>query len=488
MAKLRKKRLQVDGNQQSLDVFLSWTPVGDKEKNAAPSAGDEERLVASASMPNKATWATMDTRRVDVGGEQISDVEEDASKSAQDAGAHCDTAVSQKTSSAKPQCRSIRSWEKALKISGWTSIYRPVNNLLMYLKTKKSGSEATRETYCSILWRFCARFNVDPDSLIRMPRSRIEQMIETVIKELREKDRSLKYIRTVVDAMRTFFRVNGFEGEDELKVSPPSIPPRYRKRPEYVPTPEEALKMAEAAGSLRDKAMILLMAFSGLRVSTLLALRHKDVMDELEQDIENLCIKVYPGMKKVVQNACKGNIRYYTFTIKEAAEALKLYLEEKKRIFGSIEEDEPIFNTNYNQIEREARRTKPLSADTVRRIVKNAARKAGLKRWREVTSHSFRKTFQSFLRNQPETLRMDLRDQEFLFGHIMRGSMDNYYDWGKVEGLREKFTKMIPDPRKAADRIRQKVISPEDIEKHLQEGWIAKFVLSDGRVIVEKEF
>ena len=103
MAKLRKKRLQVDGNQQSLDVFLSWTPVGDKEKNAAPSAGDEERLVASASMPNKATWATMNTRRVDVGGERISDVEDDASKSAQDAEAHCDTAVSQNINTGETQ-------------------------------------------------------------------------------------------------------------------------------------------------------------------------------------------------------------------------------------------------------------------------------------------------------------------------------------------------------------------------------------------------
>jgi len=329
---------------------------------------------------------------------------------------------------------------------------------------------------------------VDPDSLVKMSNGKIERMIETVIKELREKDRSLKYIRTVVDAIRTFFRVNGFEGEDELKVAPPSIPPRYRKRREYVPTPGEALKMAEVASSLRNKAMILLMAFSGLRVSTLLALRYQDIKDELEQGIENLRIEVYPEMKDVVSSACKGNIRYYTFTIKEATEALKVYLEERKRIFGRIEDEEPIFNTNYNQIEKEARRTKPLRANTVRRIVKKAARKAGLKRWREVTSHSFRKTFQSFLRNQPETLRMDLRDQEFLFGHILEGSMDTYYDWGKMEELRKKFSRMIPDPSKVASRIKQKVIPLEEIEKYLQDGWIVKLALPDGRVIVEREF
>jgi len=83
---------------------------------------------------------------------------------------------------------------------------------------------------------------------------------------------------------------------------------------------------------------------------------------------------------------------------------------------------------------------------------------------------------------------MDLRDQEFLFGHIMKGSMDNYYDWGKVKELREKFSKMIPDPSKATGRTKQKIIPLEDIEKYLQDGWIVKFILPDGRVIVEKEF
>ena len=402
---------------------------------------------------------------------------------------HSDTTAPLKASTPKPQRRSAGSkWEKAFGISGWTSSYRSVNNLLMYLKTRKSGSEATRKTYCSILYWFCNRFNADPDDLVTMPKSRIEEMIGVMIEELREKDRSLNYIRTVVDAMRTFFRVNGFEGEAKLKVSSPSVPPRYRKRGEYVPTPGEALRMAEAAGSLRNKAMILLMAFSGLRVSTLLALRYKDVKDELEQGIKNLCIKVYPDMKKVVPNACKGNIRYYTFTVRQATETLKLYLEERKRTFGGITDDEPVFNSNYNQICREKRTTKPVGIRQVQRIVKAAAKKAGLKRWREVTPHTLRKTFQSFMRNQPETLRMDIRDQEFLFGHILEGSMDNYYDWGKIEELRKKFSRMIPDPSKATGRTKQKVISSGDIEKYLQDGWLVKLGLPDGRVVVEREF
>jgi len=144
------------------------------------------------------------------------------------------------------------------------------------LRIKKSDSEAARKTYGSTVYRLCARFNMDPDTLVKMPKNRIKEMI----KEMREKGNSLQYIVNTVNILKTFFRVNGLK---DVEVSPPSIPSRYRKRGEYIPTPSEALEMGEAAGNLRDKSMILLMAFSGLRVSTLLALRYKDIKDELEK-------------------------------------------------------------------------------------------------------------------------------------------------------------------------------------------------------------
>ncbi|MEM2400898.1 MAG: hypothetical protein QW305_06875 [Candidatus Bathyarchaeia archaeon] len=50
-------------------------------------------------------------------------------------------------------------------------------------------------------------------------------------------------------------------------------------------------------------------------------------------------------MKEVVPNACKGNIRYYTFTIEKATKVLKRYIEKRKQIFGDIEDDEPFFMT-----------------------------------------------------------------------------------------------------------------------------------------------
>ncbi len=75
------------------------------------------------------------------------------------------------------------------------------------------------------------------------------------------------------------------------------VPARYRKAPEYIPNSSEVLRMADAALSPRDRAMILCLYTSGLRHKTLPALRYKDVKHELKNGI--VLVPVYPEMKEV---------------------------------------------------------------------------------------------------------------------------------------------------------------------------------------------
>ena len=58
----------------------------------------------------------------------------------------------------------------------------------------------------------------------------------------------------MIKRLRTFFRVNGYEG---LTIATYFVPTRYRKRPEYVPSKDEVHAMADAAGSPRNRAIIL---------------------------------------------------------------------------------------------------------------------------------------------------------------------------------------------------------------------------------------
>jgi len=130
-----------------------------------------------------------------------------------------------------------------------------------------------------------------------MPKSWIEGEISEFCDLLREKGRSLLYINRVLNNLKTFFKLNGYEGK--LKISGYHVPPRYRSRPEYTPTPDEALKMADVAGCLRDRAIILILSSSGLRNSTLRALMYGDVREELERGEEIICLHVRPEMKKL---------------------------------------------------------------------------------------------------------------------------------------------------------------------------------------------
>jgi hypothetical protein len=71
-------------------------------------------------------------------------------------------------------------------------------------------------------------------------------------------------------------------------------------------------------------------------------------------------------------------------------------------------------------------------------LVKRAAKNAGIPKWKDVYPHCLRKAFESALRNAG----LDLKDQEFLMGHILPGTMDTYYDKTKVEQLRPKYAKV----------------------------------------------
>lgn len=125
----------------------------------------------------------------------------------------------------------------------------------------------------------------------------------------------------------------------------------------------------------------------------------------------------------------------------------------KKRTQGEIQDGEFLFNTESRKLSVSQRRFTPMSERELQNIVKNAARRAGIKKWENVTPTSLRKVFDSALRNQPQEVRLDTKDQEFLIGHLLPGSQDNYYDPTKIEEMREKFSRLIFEPGKAQGRM-----------------------------------
>jgi len=327
---------------------------------------------------------------------------------------------------------------------------------------------------------FCKFAGMDPDGLISLSRDEASKLLQSYVDDLAAKGYSVRTVNVVLAYLKTFFRVNGFKGERELEVERYHQPSRYRKKPEYVPTPEEIWAMAYASGSLRNRAMILALYTSGLRNSTLRALLYGDVKEELEAGLDIIRVPVYPDMKKVDPGACKGNISYYSFLSREAVQALREYLEERRRKYGGIGEDEPLFISTSTNVPPEKRRRTPVKRRSLTELVKRAARKAGIERWRDVYPHCLRKAFESALRNSG----LDPKDQEFLMGHILPGSQDAYYDHTKVESLRKKYAQVNFFPQRAyqSEELRKKQVLdmvkllgfPEDTIKRVEEA-LAKY-------------
>jgi len=316
------------------------------------------------------------------------------------------------------------------------------------LENKRSGSEDSRKSYCHALFSFCRFANKTPDDLVQMKKRQLEILLEEFGYYKRRKRNHREgncpnTINTVMRNLKTFFHCNGFRNEQELYVEFHRVIGRARTRKEYVPTPEEAWRVAECTGSLRDKAIILVLFTAGLRNGTLRAILYGDVREELERVEGPVLIKVYPEMKKLVPTACKNNIEYATFIPKDAIAVLKLYIAQRFAKVGKIEDNEPLFASEYNQLPRTNRVKSTISERQLQIIIKEAAKRAGLKEWRKVTPHCFRKTYETLLRSRlRDGSRLDMQTIIYLMGHRQPGSQEPYFDRSKIEHMRNQYSRL----------------------------------------------
>ncbi|MGB9660105.1 MAG: tyrosine-type recombinase/integrase [Nitrososphaerales archaeon] len=237
----------------------------------------------------------------------------------------------------------MKRWEEFCGVDGWNSKFVSVQRLLNHL-ARQSKSESSRAAYLYNVYRFCTHLGVkSPGELVALSKEKIERALADYLDGLLRRDLSKLMVRTVKGCLVTFFKSNGFKNEKELELPNYPVPARYRKRPEYPPTKDEVLHMANASGSVMNRAIILFLYSTGLRNSTLRALCYGDVKEGLERGEKNLLININPEMKKRIPSACKGNIPYHVFTSEEATEALKLYLVWRSEKHGPPRDDEPLF-------------------------------------------------------------------------------------------------------------------------------------------------
>jgi integrase len=333
-----------------------------------------------------------------------------------------------------------RTSHRLLAVTGWTSEYKALTNLLDRLKRRRRR-EGTRRSYLWHIAKFCSYSKRTPDELVKLNKSQAEKLVQKYSDSLLET--SPRYSNLSVYILKVFYSANGFKRERELEVESCNVPPRFRMTKEYIPTKTEVYRMADSASSLRNRAIILTLFSSGLRNSTLRVLRFGDIKNELSQDQINILLPVYPSMKEVDPQACKGGIPYYVFTCDEATQAIKLYIRQREEEHGSIGDSELVFSSSYNQIGRDDRKRKPLSERQLQIIVKTTAKAAGIKEWKYVHPHCLRKAFDTVLHSSlADGTSLNTKVQEFFMGHILPGSQDYYFDRSKTQQMRIIYSKL----------------------------------------------
>lgn len=210
-----------------------------------------------------------------------------------------------------------------------------------------------------------------------------------IIKYLRylvmERKVSISYQNQAINAIKFYYeRVLGGKRKNYLIERP-----QTEKKLPTVLSEEEVSEMLRGVNNLKHKAILTTIYSSGLRVSELIGLQIKDI------DSDRMQIKV---------EASKGKKDRYTLLAQRNLTILRDYFKEyKPKIWlfeGAIGE--------------------PYSVRSVQSIVKEAARKAGIKK--RVTAHTLRHSFATHLLEQGT----DLRYIQELLGHASSTTTEIY--------------------------------------------------------------
>lgn len=264
------------------------------------------------------------------------------------------------------------------------------------------------------------------------------KLIETdIIKFLAEKKASAPTIKIYLSAVRHFYSINDITlNWYKLK--------RYRnteyvKRQDRAYTVEEIQKLVNTA-DLRQKAIVLILASTGMRIGAIPDLKIKNVL--ANKEFKNYQITVYPGTKD----------EYVTFCTPEARKAIEAYLDYRKRAGEIIGPEAPLIREQFDKnSEVQAQHPKPVTLVMLRRLLDRLLVDAGLKkvtrllegetssaiRHEVAQAHGFRKWFNTVLKN---TEVKALYIETFL-GH--KTGLDSHYFRPTEKDLAKEYAKAI---------------------------------------------
>ncbi len=404
--------------------------------------------------------------------------------------------------------------------------YESVKKWINILSSTRTGSKGTQRNYFMWLQQYVDFVKKDPDSLITERKAQLKSDDDSINRRhedlayafynyLRnERGLSPNSASSMLGCIRSFYKANYVD----LKMRTPQV---WGIKESKIPTREELKHMVDAC-NIRDRALILVQAQSGLGTSDLIKLRYGHIREGFEAGKNPIRITLVREKEKA---------HFSTFIGTDAIDALKVYLNYRRagtrRLAPEVLTDDSPLIATYDW--------KPITdINTVYALVVNAAKRAGLK---QVHPHALRKYFASALRNAgvnetiveymmghrlPAVKRAYFSDQELEDSYLraepylsISSDVVRTVDHVGVDILRTLSKSLGIDPEQIVSKARMQsakeltpteeanllskglanlknrceemVIGPDDLEPFMDEGWHYVDQLHDGKVIVRRE-
>lgn len=301
-------------------------------------------------------------------------------------------------------------------------------SLKLFLHSLKS--DYTKKVYLRNLEYFMRFCRVkDFDVLLDIEPKSLQMKIEDYMIYLKGKV-SPNSVPTLYWPIQAFFEIN--DVMINWKKIRRLFPARVKKSGHEPWTTKDIQKMLEVATDVRSRALIHLVASSGVRIGAIQYMKLKHL-----EDMQN-------GCKSVLVYADDPE-EYYTFLTPEATSVLVRYLQKRKFDGEELGPESPVFRKMYQIGKAKAI---PLGERGMSVIIQRYIKKAGLRskenkignRYNIQQDHGFRKRFNTILKMN-KSINANLVEK--MMGH--KRGMDGVYLTPTKDELFEEFKLAIPD-------------------------------------------
>jgi len=292
----------------------------------------------------------------------------------------------------------------------------------------------TREDYGRAFERIVKRTSLSAKQLLELEVKDARERIMDIVTDYLEQ-KQYAAARQIQTAGKNFFEFH----DKQLLFKKSQHVKKIRKKIaiEVIPTKEQVyamadyIKKADSADRIRTRAIILCLYESGVRVGCLCRWTVGMVRNQLYPTIK---VPVYLKITYELDTKLSGyGLPYYhTFLQKEAAEALREYLDLRERAEGRLDDNDVIFKPA-----RAFAKNGHTEPDRILGLVKAAANTIGLDP-KTVWTHTLRKSFRKVLN---ATSELDEDTKEALMGHRLPGSRGNYFDVHDTDEIAAKYMK-----------------------------------------------